>query len=438
MEWRKPMGFLDLFTHNKIKEPQVVKDVDMSELEKLNSLLGKVGDDQKDIVENQMKASMIGLDGEKRVMYELKHLSKPCLILHDVTLFDKSAEQSQMDFIVLTRNCGFILESKCLSGDIKIDSEGNFTRILKTKDGKVYKTVGIYSPIHQNEIHLSVLNTFFNDNKLPRNYPIEPIVVISNDRCIVNKTFAPSSIKNSIVKYDQLNVKILQLMNKHADIDVSDDRLLNIAEALKENDTPRPVDYVASLHLKLADKEVVEETSKAQESGFIDDKNTSEKLNDDKLLKELKQYRVQKAEKWKTQPYRIFDNQILEGIITSLPTNKAELLEIEGFTEKKYQYFGEDILKIVNGDSYVPQKETTPVSVSDSDAKLIGALKKYRFKKAEELHLPAYCVFNNAQMNQLVSQKPKTKEELLKLTGFTEKKTATYGDDILKIILGTK
>lgn len=41
------MGFLDLFTHSKIKEPQVVKDVDMSELEKLNSLLGKVGDDQK-------------------------------------------------------------------------------------------------------------------------------------------------------------------------------------------------------------------------------------------------------------------------------------------------------------------------------------------------------------------------------------------------------
>ena len=76
--------------------------MDMSELEKLNSLLGKVGDDQKDIVENQMKASMIGLDGEKRVMYELKHLSKPCLILHNVTLFDKSAEHTKQDFIIQT------------------------------------------------------------------------------------------------------------------------------------------------------------------------------------------------------------------------------------------------------------------------------------------------------------------------------------------------
>ena len=428
------MGFLDLFTHNKIKEPQVMKDVDMSELEKLNSLLDKVGDNQKEIVENQLKASMIGLDGEKRVMYELKHLSKPCLILHDITLFDKSADQSQMDFIILTKNCGFILESKCLSGDIKIDSEGNFTRILKTKDGKVYKTVGIYSPIHQNEIHLSVLNAFFNDNKFPRNYPIEPIVVISNDRCIVNKTFAPASIKNAIMKYDQLNVKILQLMNKHADIDISDDRLLSIAEAIKENDTPRPIDYVSFLHLKLANKEVEEETSKAQESGFIDDESISEKLNDDKLLKELKQYRVKKAEKWKTQPYKIFDNQILEGIITSLPASKAELLQVEGFTEKKYQYFGEDILKIVNGDDYVAQKEATPVSISSSDQALISALKKYRFKKAEELHVPAYYIFNNAQMEDLVSKKPKTKEELLKVMGFGEKKVVAYGGDILEVI----
>lgn len=432
------MGFLDLFTHSKIKEPQIIKDIDMSELEKLNSLLEKVGDDQKEIVENQLKASMIGLDGEKRVMYELKHLSKPCLILHDVTFFDKSAEQSQMDFIVLTRNCGFILESKCLSGDIKIDSEGNFTRILKTKDGKVYKTVGIYSPIHQNEIHLSVLHTFFNDNKFPRNYPIEPIVVISNDRCIVNKTFAPATIKNAIVKYDQLNVKILQLMNKHTDVDISDDRLLSIAEAIKENDTPRPIDYVSSLHLKLANKEVMEETSKAQESGFIDDENTSEKLNDDKLLKELKSYRVQKAEKWKTQPYKIFDNQILEGIITSLPANKEELLHVEGFTEKKYQYFGEDILKIVNGDNYVPQKETAPVSVSSSEQKLTVVLKKYRFKKAEELHVPAYYIFSNAQMDDLVRKKPKTKEELLKITGFGEKKVASYGEDIIEIVSKTK
>ena len=45
-----------------------------------------------------------------------------------------------------------------------------------------------------------------------------------------------------------------------------------VEEAIKENDTPRPIDYVSSLHLKLANKEVMEETSKAQESGFGDDR----------------------------------------------------------------------------------------------------------------------------------------------------------------------
>lgn len=49
------MGLLDIFRHNKIKEVTVLKDVDLSNLEKLEDLLDKVGDDQKDIVETQLK-----------------------------------------------------------------------------------------------------------------------------------------------------------------------------------------------------------------------------------------------------------------------------------------------------------------------------------------------------------------------------------------------
>ena len=434
------MGILDIFTHNKIKEPEVIKDVDSSELEKLNSLLDKVGDDQKEIVENQLKASAIGLEGEKRVMYELRHLSKPCLILHDITLFDKSADQSQMDFIVLTKNCGFIIETKCLSGDIKIDNEGNFTRILKNKDGKVYKTVGIYSPIHQNEIHLSVLNHFLSSNKIVKNFPFEPIVVISNDRSIVNKTFAPASVKNAIVKYDQLNVKILQLMAKHNDIDISDGKLIEISEALKDNDTPRVIDYVDSLHLKLVDEEIEAEAIKAQESGFIDDEKTSEKLNDDKLLNQLKKYRYAKAQKWNVQPYVVFNNATLESIIKMMPKNKDELMKVEGFTEKKYQYFGEDILKIVNDENYVPSNADNKIEdkyVGTSSA-LEVALKKYRYNKAKELNYQPYFIFNNAEMAELINRKPKTKEDFIHVPGFGEKKYEKYGKDIIEIVLKYK
>ena len=203
------MGLLDLLLHSKIKKPELVKDISHVEEEKLAALLDKVGDDEKEKIENKLKMVRIGLKGEENVRFELMHLKEPCLILHDVTLFDEAGSQSQIDFIVLTSRCGFVLESKCLSGDIKIDAEGNFTRLFKNKEGKVYKTEGIYSPIRQNEIHVSVLRRFLMDRKLIKNYQFESIVVISNDKSIVNKTFATNAIKETIVKYGQLPVRIL-------------------------------------------------------------------------------------------------------------------------------------------------------------------------------------------------------------------------------------
>ena len=52
--------------------------------------------------------------------------------------------------------------------------------------------------------------------------------------------------------------------------------------------------------------------------------------------------------------------------------------------------------------------------------------------------MPAYYIFSNAQMDDLVRKKPKTKEELLKITGFGEKKVASYGEDIIGIVSKTK
>ena len=137
------MGIIDLIKHNKIKEVKVLKDVDMSNLEKLEELLDKVGDDQKEIVETQLKKEKAGLDGERRVMYELKHLKEPCLIIHDLTLFDKNADQSQIDFVILTRNCGIVLESKSLQGNITINSVGEFTRQFVNNERKVYRKEGM-------------------------------------------------------------------------------------------------------------------------------------------------------------------------------------------------------------------------------------------------------------------------------------------------------
>ena len=438
------MGLLDLLKHNKIKNPELMKDISHVEEEKLVALLDKVGDDEKEKIENQLRMVRIGLKGEENVRFELMHLKEPCLILHDITLFDNAGSQSQIDFIVLTAHCGFVLESKRLSGDIKIDAEGNFTRLLKNREGKVYKTEGIYSPIRQNEIHLDVLKKFLEDRKLIKYYPFESIVVISNDKSVVNKTFATQAIKEAIVKYDQLPVRIMQLVNRHMDMDISDSKMYEIAEAIIANDTPRVIDYVSSLGLHLVDKEIEEETTKALETGFIDDEETSEKLNDDSLLKALKKYRFEKAKQLNIQPYFIFNNAQLEGIINNMPKTKDELIKLQGFGEKKFETYGQDILDILSGKevvvspvkekpTYTPKTESKPKAAHNEEA-LRNELKKYRFKKAQELNYQAYYIFNNNQMEEIIQKLPKNKEEFMSISGFAEKKYEMYGEDILKII----
>ena len=339
------MGLMDLIKHSKIKDVTILKDISHSNLEKLEDLLERVGDDQKEIVETQLKKEKAGLDGEKRVMYEIKHLKEPCLVIHDLTLFDKNADQAQIDFIILTRNCAIVLESKSLQGNITINSDGEFTRQFVNNERKVYKKEGMYSPIRQNEIHVGVLRDFFDANKIGKYYPIESLVVIANDRTIIDKKYATKSVKDAIVKFDQLDNNIYRLMQKHQEVDCSDSRLLEIGDALVDNDVPRTIDYVTSLQLKLIDEEVYEETKKAQEVGCVEDDS---KVIDESLMKALRDYRLRKANELKYQPYYVFNNAVMEQIIKVSPKNKEELLAIDGFGEKKYELFGQDILRIIN------------------------------------------------------------------------------------------
>ncbi len=436
------MGILDFLKHNKINGPEVVKDVDNRDIMILEDLLDKVADSQKDIVNKELYNIKAGLEGESKVMYELKHLNSSCLILHDITLFDRSAEQSQIDFIVLTPKCGFVLESKRLSGNITINSEGEFIRQYTNTEGKVYKKEGLYSPIRQNEIHLSVLADFIKSNKIIKNYPLEALVVISNGKTIINRTYASKAIQNSIVKFDQLDTKMLKIMSNHDDIDVSDKKLQELATALLDNNIERQINYVEALGLELVDESIAEEVSKAQESGFIEDEAIAEKISDDSLIDKLKEYRLATARANHIQPYFIFNNAQLEDIINKMPKSKEEFVAIDGFGDKKFELYGPDILKIVNGDDFkleetrekpVEVKETVALEVNKLD-NIEAELREYRTKKSRELNYKPYFIYNNEQMLEIINNKPTTKEELISISGFGEKKYEMYGEDIIAIV----
>lgn len=68
----KIWAFFSNFSSNKITGPVFIKDFNIENnenLKKLNELIDLVGDDQKPIIEEQIKYMSIGLEGEKKCSF---------------------------------------------------------------------------------------------------------------------------------------------------------------------------------------------------------------------------------------------------------------------------------------------------------------------------------------------------------------------------------
>lgn len=421
------MGFLDLLIHNKIKHPIFYNEHQDERLNILNNLINKVGDDQKEVLLNEIKLVQIGLSGEKNVIYELKNSKTPLIFIHDISL-ENSINDAQIDFIVITKKCIIVLETKKMNGDIKIDEEANFIRYFKNCSGIVYKKEGIYSPITQNKYHVDALRKLLDLNKIARLTPIYSLVVVANEKTIINKKYAPIEVKNRIIKYDQLNTMINKLILESKDaLDLTDNKMINIAEIIINNDTKKSIDYVNKFKLRIIED--------VQPKVLIIDENNTETYNiSDELYEKLKSYRINKANELGIQPYMIFNNDVLAKIVLEKPSNKEEFIAIQGLGEHKFNKYGIDIIKIINPNFHDENHAVSTKDISDiSDSILYKKLKNYRIDKARKMNVQLYFIFNNETLDNLVLMKPKTKEELLLVKGFGQKKVEHFGDEILKI-----
>ena len=68
------------------------------------------------------------------------------------------------------------------------------------------------------------------------------------------------------------------------------------------------------------------------------------------------------------------------------------------------------------------------------DPALFDALKARRYELASAQRIPAYAVFSDATLRDMVKKRPKTKEEFRRVSGVGEVKAARYGKDFLRII----
>lgn len=321
-----------------IDKPLFLKEFtkDNENLRGLVELFNKVQNPvKKKNINSDIQLIKYGLDGEENVAYELNNSYIPMICLHDIRL-EHEGHIAQLDFIIITTKFIYVLETKKLSGDIEVNSDGDFIRIIKSENGKEIKREGIYSPITQNERHVKILHDVLYSAGLIKTMPIKSVVVIANPKTIVNKEKAPKEIQKNIIKHDQL-VRFL----KNEMEDVNNERfalekiLFDIAQFLIENNKPKTYDFISKYSITNNDINV--------------DKTTLyNKTNNPDKCEALKEYRFQVSRKEGIKAYMVFTDKELLDLVELKPKDKEELLNIKGFGQKKVDKYGDEIIKILN------------------------------------------------------------------------------------------
>lgn len=359
-------------------------------IEKLKLLENKASGDIKSKIEKEIKICTWGMLGEKNIAFELRNSGIPMYVLHDVNIEIEDLT-AQIDYIVVTRKLNFIIECKNLIGDIEIDNNGNFLRKYTFK-GKQIKE-GIYSPITQNQRHLEVLKKVkkdsFNDNFLfkmgiDKTFDLfnKSIVVLSNPKTILNAKYAKKDVKDQVIRADQLIKHMKFHINQSKEFASSDKQMLSIA-----ND-------------------------------FLNLHNQSKSSFEKRYQEFASAVGVDYAQDFG-----------IDNITTDTSINKSA--NSAYLSNSGYNNFFDNAVE-ENLNDIEPKQELENKTI-DMD-KLRAELKEMRLKTSRKENIKPYFIFNDKQMDDLIDKYPKSKEALIKVSGFGEKKAEKYGEEILSIL----
>jgi superfamily II DNA helicase RecQ len=76
-----------------------------------------------------------------------------------------------------------------------------------------------------------------------------------------------------------------------------------------------------------------------------------------------------------------------------------------------------------------------PAEVADEDAALVDALKRWRKDKARAGDVPAYVIFNDATLMEIAAERPRSRSDLLDVSGMGPVKVERFGDELLALVV---
>lgn len=259
------MGFFDKPEVTILKESSDARVY----LDKLEALKNETepGTHASDMIEKEIAITKAGIAGEDAIMFELKNSGMDLVVLHDIYVETEDGRGAQIDFIVITPYANVFIECKNLVGEITIDNKGNFTRSFTYGRKRIKE--GIYSPVTQNERHLTVFKDdraasknalsaaiyrkFFSENN-------KSYVVLANPKSVLNDRYAPKEIKQQVIKVDRL---ISELKSIKTDVKSKKEEMLkvgNIYLAMNKDDRH---EYITKFEKLVEDSKAASQTKAA-------------------------------------------------------------------------------------------------------------------------------------------------------------------------------
>lgn len=345
-----------LFT-SKIKEPVFLKEKSNAEeqLKMLKDLEPTLNPEGVVVLKQDIKNLEYGILGEKKIEFELNNSHMPMYVLHDIYL-EEGEHSAQIDYLVFTKKLCFIIESKNLYGDIEINNAGGFIRT--TTFGRFKKKEGIYSPVTQNQRHMDLMKKIRVNSKgniLTKSFSEKhfeeynkPVVVLSNPKTVLNARFAEKEVKDKVIRADQLVKYIKDAYKQSNRLPLSDKDLLMWAHSYLALHKVSVKDYTKKYEkYKLNTNNIDIGHTVTLTTGKKNTVHEKSLVENPDVLKELKDYRLNKSREEEIKAFYIFSNKQLKALVEKMPTSKKELQSLEGFGVTKVSKYGDEILKII-------------------------------------------------------------------------------------------
>lgn len=237
------------------RKPQVVvlKEADSAEkqIQELEKLEKKASGDLKTEISKQIRLLKTGSLGEDEIMFQLNYSGMDMFVIRDLHV-EIDGLTAQIDYYVVTSRLHFIIECKNLFGNITVNNKGDFIRSYQYK-GKTVKE-GIESPITQNERHMLVIKNkrVSNTGKIRGavinksfNSFTKSLVVLANEKTVLNDRYAPKNIKNKVIRADNLVKTIKEMCANTGQPKCSIKEMEEQARYVLSMNVENNIDYVA-------------------------------------------------------------------------------------------------------------------------------------------------------------------------------------------------